>query len=1622
MFVHHQSSRGNSTKVPTRGAVPQVLLTIVVGLTAVAAAMHAWPSLALEPVPMPTATTVDLPEPASWPMPRHEHRLRFFAVLQQTERASPYQRLARRCNAALDLGFLPRAGRHGTDSIYALSHTHDKWIEADKNPSAQDVVDEAHGRVREAIASGRYDVIFSEQLLPELAEYVERGGIWVVCGNVTPNDDSPLSPLWPARPSVRNSWHDQGAQRGDMPDVFGLPLEHLAGWQWHGIHEAAEGAEALATGQAGAAFLRRVGKGAILLVPTGPISQRHDAIQSLHRAYDHDEIWLRYWDQILHGLAGGGKTLEVVADLRSAEDEATPARPYVLSGKLLNRGGKARDVVVSAHVVSPSGRVVYAEAPRDVSLAAEEGRPWNVTVPVGVDWPTGLYAVYLTIGDPLTKKQLHEAWAFVSVAGVVELSLAADKPGYAIGETATFTMEAAAATPWQGEVRWAVHDYLGRLLGVGAMPVELSAEAKRIPFSWTFANHGVRVDTVWATAEAVKDGQQWARAQHKVYKHDRWNMRDEYQWSTWSNMACQAPSVVPQAMRLMSHAGLNAMGYPAGGRQLHYPAERWSWRIYDEGVGTNTFSPLIESVTDEEIEAAQRKTFRKPNVDMLSGALVLASVGEEAGFKSGWGRTYYWDEPVAPEKACQAFQRFLRERYPSLESLNAAWGTRYRAWDELKLTREFSGKSPTLAADGWAHPLESPLGEGAEGVTLKPFTDTARFYHWYYDKVVGAALKILREEVNPVPLTMASAPSSWIFESPQTDVRLAGGGGWTDSQEWSQRAANGAEPGFAIAWGHFDWPVATENVLWGWVITRSGHNNYWVDVPLMFNPDMTMTRATWAIRRWRARTAHAERLLLDAVPAPTSQAAVLEPTGSYLPRTPSEIASSIKIALSQGGFGFANADPKSLAKHKLVFAVFRDQVSQAEADALSDYADRGGTLVFSQRFAGMDEYGVAQKTSPGFGLARKWGLTVTGKNEPIPLRYDRATVRADLSGLGANFAGLHLESRTFFNEQVDHDGWTALAAYPDQTPALLTRPFGKGRLVYLNAAYQSQWYIQTVTPTDAARQGFYRLIEKLCLDAGVSRAFRIDGDLSQTLHMAALQWTDPSARIGYVVARTQGQSIWTGGKLTWLGPHTACYDVLGGDPCAPAPVYGNEVTLQLRPGAGRLLAFTSAPVKTIKVSAPKQLVAGEELTLTVDILDAAGKPVAGQFPIEVRGGGAAGEVLGVRRNLSLASGGTIKIATALNDPPGPWTVAVRDGISRLTGRTVVVVEAAAMAQAPAFRPWGQPSENWEAERMPADEFIATLRQLADVYRTRVDEDWRAKQRLGAHYCLLPGTRHALLRNVVELNWARHVEPLRHAVAEGANLILVGEDLGLDPATGMPAWPYGSGGQIDAVAAAMRGAAWEALSADGEVIRASLGRGSLVLCRHTPDGTSSSWGAAAAWQRDLLNIMAAKPAGGITAPNAASLARWLAGRETLVAGSRSVVWQGGWEAEENGTPVWRDEWTVKVDPSSRKPGPVFVMRLPPTGKVTQAAIELEITGKSPVTIDVGADARGFVECAPDRTSVSLEPEVVNAYLAWRERECGGVERDLNGWRLLPIRFTASNATEVTVRRARATLEQ
>jgi hypothetical protein len=1533
---------------------------------------------ALECVPGPLVSD-GLPAPATWPTWEPDEALRILVITGKGDFLSPYQRIARRLGASLDVRHL-----NGPDAIY---HVNDKWIEPETQaPTNAELTRYAEQVVLDTLAKPntplRYDIVFGVPRMAEAAGpllgYMRSGGVVVAAGDYYPEATNALAAVWPARPSAPRTWTNTGATRTDSLELAGVPIERLTAHAWIPVAEPANGGRALAINGAGAMFVNRVGKGALLYVPTGLMSRHHN-MDLVTRDYDHDEIWLRAWAQVLPELCGGHRARPAFADVTVSTNAV--ARLHV---RVVNRSAHG-PLAGSVHVSDPRGRVVYRA---DVPVVREN---FELDIPVAPSWRAGLYPVYFTLGEPSSKTRLHQALTFLPVTGAVSLALSPTRRGFATGEEAQFELDAASAAPWEGQLRFGVYDFRGRLLGRDQRTVTLGSNTNCVSFAWRVADHGVRVDTYRAVVTAVKDGVEWARAEARFYRHDRWNMRNEYQWSTWAGLSCLNPSTMLPAMRLMAHAGMNSLGY-SGRSGLHYPAERWGWRYYDEGLGMKTDGPLIEYENDAEIEAALRKmvAYQENKPELVSAAYVLASVGEEAGFgpKRGWGATYYWETPIASEKGCRAFQWYLKTKYADLRQLNSTWHTQYTSWEDVKLSREFSGPTPKLEADGWAHPKESPLGGNATAVSLAPYGDTAAFYAWYYDRIIAAAKRIFRERINPVTLTMSSAPSSWIFASRECDVPTAGPHIWTESQWHALEARD--EPTFGLIWGHFDWLAKDEDMFWGFLLQRTGHNDYWRDL-LMFNGDMTHTRSTMAMRRWTARLAGHDQALLDGR-LPGADVGLLAPNGLTTRTELNYMQRSLRVAMMQAGVAAEETQPSELSRYKIAFAVGRQSVSRADADQVNSWVERGGTLVFTARFASQDEWTAAQPTSPGQGLAERWGLHITNKVEVMPRIGSNETTQATITAADLSLTNLVVSGWNLWREQSRADGWTVLGSYPDGTPCLLTRPQGRGRLYYLNAIYVSHRYIQWRTPTDAARQGFFKLVEAMCLQAGARQSLRLEGDLEQVLHTAVQQFTDASGHIRHVVLKNSIEAPWVAGRLEWKGNGQTVYDVLNG------ARYDRRIPFHFRPNEGRWLAITERAVERIRVNtSPQRIIAGEPVRISIRIQDAQGRDVPGKFPLTLRVHAGAEELQGLRRAFSLESGGEHVLQTALTDKPGTWKITITDGISGTIGTARLSTRAPSKLVSPGFTPGGWPSELAEPVRLSSDEFLRRVRELSALYQTdQGDKGWLTKQMLGAFYDFFPGTRHALLRPLCDVDWTAHVADWRAALQRGDTFVLTGEDLGIDPETGLTVYPHHDARQFAAVAALLRGAEWRLGTADGDTIVARLGKGRLVLCRESIDAAGHTNADAGRWQRRWLEAMRATTAGAKVAPmDETRLRRWWTGEVAATTTPRTIAWFADNQREVK----------LAVDPA-RPLDSVFVLVLPPTG--VPKSVRMEMSGSpGEFTFDVGADD------IVDGVSVNLDwPAAIQRYLEARDRQ-GGPVRDGSGWRLVPVRVRGQAKGEITL---------
>ncbi len=259
-----------------------------------------------------------------------------------------------------------------------------------------------------------------------------------------------------------------------------------------------------------------------------------------------------------------------------------------------------------------------------------------------------------------------------------------------------------------------------------------------------------------------------------------------------------------------------------------------------------------------------------------------------------------------------------------------------------------------------------------------------------------------------------------------------------------------------------------------------------------------------------------------------------------------------------------------------------------------------------------------------------------------------------------------------------------------------------------------------------------------------------------------------------------------------------------------------------------------------------------------------------------------------------------------------------------------------------------------------------------------------------------------------MDWPDYAAAIRQAVSNGATFILTGEDVGIDPATGLATWPHHDGKQLEALCAALRGAAWSPATPDGETIAATLGKGKVILCRESIDAAGNTNAEAAQWQarwREQLaggeqNITLLTTA--IPAPDAQKLLRWWAGLEPMTAMPRVVTWFGGNQREVK----------LALDPDKHL-GEVFLLVLPPTGEVKSLDFTITGNGAGPVRFDVGCrdatdgEMATLPAAATSAATATTVPwrDAVTRYLAWRTTENSAAFRDDNHWRLVPVRVTA-----------------
>ncbi|MEN6545050.1 MAG: beta-galactosidase [Armatimonadia bacterium] len=639
---------------------------------------------------------------------------------------------------------------------------------------------------------------------------------------------------------------------------------------------------------------------------------------------------------------------------------------------------------------------------------------------------------------------------------------------------------------------------------------------------------------------------------------------------------------------------------------------------------------------------------------------------------------------------CQErFRKWLQVRYPSLEALNAQWGTNYGAWDEVKgiKTEEARARENasqfvdfrTFMTDVWVD-------------ACRTITDA------YHEVAPGIPMG----HTNTFGVNPFNGNDYWKLAT-QT------GFGW--GQEYSEAIKDGGNKAIFDLWRSFvETPEARQSRLpqrepffnYGWVgydrTAQAAHYEPWwlalhgsrgvsyfatvaLDAPRgtswsLVHPTLSLTGYSKAVQEALPDLREGVGKLLMDYSRQQPQVALLWSHPSMLvawcesqsdePGDPSErpgvdaygswFASAFHFRqhLNNLQLDYQYVTPDQILKsdilksYPMLILPFTIAADEALVAKLEQYVQDGGMLVGDLRCLRTDAHG---KPEAGTALQRLFGVSRTGKPDygPTTLKFTAQAEGIDLSGRKLALYG---------REGLEATGAQALAAHATGEPAVLWQRHGKGLSLYLNF---------NLPRYDG---GVRELLRQVVERAGVRRGLTVE-QLS-----------------GDTPPRAYELNTFTRGPITVYGLIRDFRRVEDSDPVRvnfgqTAHVYdmrarkylGQVASTQLAlpPGDTALYACLPYSVSAMRVTVPAKLAPGGELAVAAK-LTADGKPGDHVFHVELIS--PQGQAVWQYRTNHLAPAGTlnVRLPLALNEARGQWTVKVRDVLTGVEGEGKVRVE------------------------------------------------------------------------------------------------------------------------------------------------------------------------------------------------------------------------------------------------------------------------------------------------------------------------------------------------------------
>ena len=442
------------------------------------------------------------------------------------------------------------------------------------------------------------------------------------------------------------------------------------------------------------------------------------------------------------------------------------------------------------------------------------------------------------------------------------------------------------------------------------------------------------------------------------------------------------------------------------------------------------------------------------------------------------------------------FREWLKQKYGTLDALNAAWYRRFSLWIQVepprfptilsytdyldwrafiddKLAGDLATRVEAIRSEDTVHPVSSHAA--APGL----FTSPTDGYGEPDDFKMSASADFFGTSLYP---KHSESVHPWSYEMLAAGLDFTrsaghslGKGFWIGELQAGQGATGMriAEPVDSHDEELWLWEVlahgAREISIYAWYPMSSGFesNGYG-----LINLDGTLTpRATAAGKVAQEIARHGSELMASQ-PAP-AEVAVLFNRLSYMVGGSQESLSKLGNATRDSLMGVHRAFWEQqipvdfvhpldvlndrLGQYKILFLPFPVMLSKPVAEGVARYIQNGGTVVAEARLAWNDERGFSSDEIPGMGLARVFGARekVIHPVEKPEIILDKAAgleARSALpTGVGGWTPGTHVAAEAFEEELEPLPGAHVLAHFADGAPAIVENSYGKGKAILVGS-------------------------------------------------------------------------------------------------------------------------------------------------------------------------------------------------------------------------------------------------------------------------------------------------------------------------------------------------------------------------------------------------------------------------------------------------------------------------------------------------------------------------------------------------------------------------------------------